>query len=139
MTTLEHGLVAHLRADSTCNHFFAAATNPVTYRIHPEFLPQSSRYPALRYARISTEPLLTLSGPVMTREARFQIDVHADSGDTCALAAGAVRDSLDGLRNDLGGASIGYCYVDGMSQQSDVDGDRIDYRITMDLVIFLAD
>jgi hypothetical protein len=139
MTTLEQGLVNRLRTDPSVQHYFAVATTPPAWRIYPEFLPQSVAYPALRYARISTEPLLTLNGPVMTREARYQIDVWDRRPDTAAAAAAAVRDSLQGLRNDLGGASIGYCWVEGYAQQSEPDAEGADYRVTMDLVIFLAD
>jgi len=136
---IEQGLVAYLRAHSTVGLIFRNATSPQSYRIYSEFLPEQPDYPALRYARVSTAPLLTLSGPIGYNQARLQIDVWDKTGAGCRAAADAVRSALDGLRDDMGGASIGHAYIDAFAAQSELEGDRTDYRMTMDLIVTLTE
>lgn len=136
---LEQGVLAYLRAHATVGPIFRNATSPLSYRIYAEFLPESPTYPALRYARVSTAPLLTLSGPIGYAQVRLQLDVWDKTVSGCRTAADAVRSALDGLRDSVGGASISHGYIDGFSAQSELEGDRADFRITMDLIVTLTE
>lgn len=137
--TLEEALAAHLRAHATTGPLFARGTSPQSWRIHNEAIPAGSAYPALEFDRLSTDPLITLSGATTWRTVRFEINVYAASSAATATVAHAVRLALDGVTGTLGGIRIDYAHVEQFAQESTFDGEREGWRWTMDLVINLTE
>lgn len=136
--SLEEGLVAHLRASAAGSHF-VNATSPLTWRIYPEWLPESPTYPALRYERISTDPFVTLGGETSYRTVRLQIDVWGLTRASARSAADAVLLALDGVTGSLGATRIHYGFVEQFAPQSEIEGDREDHRVTLDYVVSLTE
>lgn len=127
--SLESGLYSALAADATVSSL-------VGTRIYPEIMPQDVTYPAISYQRISTVRLNMLSGVDDFTQVRIQIDCWDDNYSDVKTLALAVRDALDDAKL-LGSQVIQHCYMESMQDLSQVDGDRIDRRVSMDFMVFL--
>lgn len=128
--SLEEGLVAHLKADS-------AVAALVGTRIYHEKLPQKPTYPALAYARTSTERQMTLSGPSSLTQVRIALDAWTHSSAEMKSLAAAVRSAVSGVTGNLGGVSIQHCTYESEADLSEFEGDRSDRRVSFELVIWL--
>lgn len=128
--TLEEGLVAHLKADATI-------VGLVGERIYHEKLPQKPIYPAIAYARTSTERTMTLAGPTSLTQVRLALDVWASTSAEMKSVAGAVRAAVSGVTGNLGGTSIQHCTYESEADLSEFEGDRADRRVSFELVIWL--
>ncbi|HKQ02637.1 MAG TPA: DUF3168 domain-containing protein [Actinomycetes bacterium] len=72
-------------------------------RIYPQVLPQDVKLPAITYKRISETEVRSQDGPSGLVRPRFQLDCWAKTYAEADAVAAAVRDRMDGLRNDDGG------------------------------------
>ena len=127
--SLETGLYTALTSDSTISGL-------VNSRIYPEIMPQGVKYPAISYQRVSTVRTQMLSGVDDFTEVRVIIDCWDDSYSGVKAVADAVKSALDGV-TVLGAQSIQHCIMDGMSDLSQIDGDREDRRVSMEFLIYL--
>ncbi len=125
--SLETGLVAYLVAQST-----AAGA-----RVHPEFLPQNVTYPAITYQRISTPGRMRLDAPESLRNVRVQVDCYAGSIGAARSLADEVEAALDGHTGDMGGQTIQLAFMLDRADRSTQDGDRRDWRVSMDFEVAL--
>lgn len=128
--TLEEGLVAHLRADGT----ITALVGTAPARIFRAILPQNVQYPAISFQPLSDERFNTLDGPNSMVKRRVQIDCWDDDVAGIEALSDVVRISLNGLQGDLGGFTIQHAWVDNRNSFDEVDGDRIDRRISYDFI-----
>jgi uncharacterized protein DUF3168 len=80
----------------------------VNSRVYPRRLPDGVVYPAIRYARVSTQrsPYRDLTGYSNYARPRFQIDCYTTSEDQCLTLANAVRQVLDGFVGVSAGLKI---------------------------------
>lgn len=122
--TLEEGLVAALRADAQVGALVANATSPVTYRIYREHLPQQPTYPAIVFARVTTIGNTILEGPSSLQEVLISLDVLALSDASRMAVASAVKAAINGVRGNLGGASVQLVHVTDEQDGLLVDGDQ---------------
>lgn len=128
--SLETGLVNHLKADP-------ALAALVGSRVYHETLPQNPTYPALAYARTSSQRSMTLSGPIALTQVRLAIDVWARSSSEMLAVSAALKGALDGVTGDLGGQNIQHAYYESEADLSEFDGDRADRRVSFEFVIWL--
>ena len=127
--SLETGLYTALTADSTLSGLVGS-------RIYPEIMPQGVTYPAVSYQRVSTGRTNLLSGVDDFTEVRVIIDCWDDSYSGVKAVADAVKSAIDGV-TVLGAQSIQHCFMESMSDLSQIDGDREDRRVSMDFLIYL--
>lgn len=130
--TAEIGLRAELAADATVAALVGA-------RIYPEFMPENVTYPAITYRRVSTVRFNKMSGPDDLTQVRIQVDCWDDSYADVQTLAAAVINALDGVKTTLGAQVVSHCYLDSRQDLSEMDGDRIDRRVSLDFVIFLSE
>lgn len=128
--SLEQGLHAALVADGTVNGLVAG-------RIYPEIMPQDVVYPAISYQRISTTRYQLLEGVDDFTQARLQVDCWCDSYAQVKTLALAVKSALDGVTGTLGAQAIQHCMLESMVDLSQVVGDKVHRRISMDFMIYL--
>jgi hypothetical protein len=136
--SLETGLFNKLATTTAVANLVRNATSPATYRIFPSIIPQGQAMPAIRYEKISVVRPQTLGGPAGFLQARFQIDVWADTDAAVTALADAVVAAIDGTRGDFGGATIQHGYLEDFGRLPEFDAEETGYRVTMDFVI-LAD
>lgn len=136
--SLETGLFNRLVAATTVANLVRNATSPATYRIFPSIIPQGQSNPSIRYEKVSAVRPQSLDGPAAWVQARFQIDVWADTDATVTVLADAVAAAIDGTRGDFGGATIQHAYLEDFGRRPEFDTEETGYRVTMDLII-LAD
>lgn len=127
--SLETGLYTALTSDSTISGL-------VNSRIYPEIMPQGVTYPAISYQRVSTVRSQMLSGVDDFTQVRVIIDCWDDSYSGVKAVADAVKSAIDGV-TVLGAQSIQHCFMDGMSDLSQIDGDREDRRVSLSFIIYL--
>jgi hypothetical protein len=127
--SLETGLYTAITSDGT-----VAAL--VSTRVYPEFMPQGVTYPAITYQRVSTVRTQLLSGIDNFTQVRVVVDCWDSSYSGAKALADAVKNALDGV-TVLGAQSIQHCYMDSMSDLSEIDGDREDRRVSLQFIIFL--
>jgi hypothetical protein len=128
--SLERGLVAHLKAAP-------AVAALVGERIYHERLPQKPTYPAITYARTSTDRYMTLQGPANISQVRIGLDCWASTAAELDALSTAVRAAVAGVTGTLGPTSIQHCTYETEADLSEFDGDRADRRVSFELVIWL--
>lgn len=128
--SLEEGLRSALVADGTVNGLIAG-------RIYPEIMPQDVVYPAISYQRISTVRYQMLEGVDDFTQARLQVDCWSDTYSGVKSLATAVKSALDGATGTLGSQAIQHCILESMIDLSQVVGDRVHRRISMDFLVYL--
>jgi hypothetical protein len=127
--SLETGLYAALAADGT-------VAGLVGTRIYPGIMPQGVTYPAISYQRISTVRTNMLSGVDDFTQVRIQIDCWDDGYSDVKTLANAVVSAIDGA-TALDTQAIQHCHLESMMDLPQVDGDRVEHRVSMDFIIYL--
>ena len=125
---IEEGLRAHLIADAGVSAYTAN-------RIYHEILPQNVTLPAIAYSHVSDSRLGLLSSPDSLITQRFSVDCYARSSDDVKGLARAVRLSLNGLTDDLGGESVDNVFLESSQDLSDFEGDKATRRVLLDFKI----
>lgn len=133
--SVDQALFDLLAGDATIESLVAWGS-PRRFGIYPEIVPQAvPDLPAVRYARISSTPSMTLDGPTGTMPIRYQVDCYASTPGACRQLADAVVARVHGYRGTVGAVTIQHAYVDDLGQFSEFEGDRADFRITLDVVV----
>ena len=127
--SLETGLYTVLTGD-------AGVSALVGTRIYPEIMPQGVTYPAISYQRVSTVRTAMLSGVDDFTQVRIVVDCWDDSYSGVKALAAAVKSALDDARV-LGSQAIQHCMMDGMTDLSQIEGDREDRHVAIDFIIYL--
>lgn len=130
--TLEEGLVAELKADATVSGIIGS-------RVFPEVVPQGQDGAAIVYRRVSTDRESILSGYRDVIVAVLRLDCWAESFSGCWTLANAVRSLLNQLTGDLGGFTVQRIHLQAESNLSVFQGDRRDYRVSQDYVIWYVE
>ena len=106
----------------------------VSTRVYPLKLPQGWTLPAITYQLVSNERAHTLAGPSGRIRPRFQIDCWDDDYEDVKTLATAVRQCLDGFKDDSNTESdIGGITLVG---ERDIWEEQIKlFRISMDFII----
>ena len=130
--SIEEGLVTHLRAD-------AAVAAIVATRIHPHIIPQGGTLPAIVYQRISSVRDVDMSGPAPMVRVRMQVDCWHTSLSGALTLADTVRAALNGVGiaspRLLGAESVQLVVLESDSTESEIEGDRMEYRVRQDWII----
>ncbi len=130
--TIEQGLVAELRADG-------AVSAIVGQRIFPEVVPQGQDGAAIVYRRVGTTRHQTLDGQRNVIEVIMRIDCWEDSFGACWTLANAVRSALNQLTGAIGGFTIQRSHLEAESNLSVFEGDKREYRVSQDYVIWYVE
>lgn len=72
----------------------AGVTAQVSTRLYPDSLPEECAYPAIVFARASTDPLIGLSGQVFGADVALSVGCWAKTRTAADLAAVAVEAAL---------------------------------------------
>ena len=75
-------------------------------RIYPELAEQETPTPFVVYEVISVDPDDTNDGPARLDEVSIDITAVADSYDTCADLASAIRSAIDRVRGTYNGVNV---------------------------------
>lgn len=102
---IAQALVARLKTDNTVSSL-------VSGRIAPIMAERNEPLPFIRYYRVSGQPLATSGGVLKTYEARYQIDIYAESYGECVKISDAVQGVLHTWRGDQGDVTVSSCYVE---------------------------
>lgn len=129
---LEQGLVTYLLTRS-------AVTDLVGSRISPNRVAQGvDQFPRLVYRRISGRHEHTLAGASRECNARLQLTCQAQNYGEAKALAEALRNSLDGFRGSMGGATVTGCHLDndpdGFKPPSDGSDDGV-HEVMCDYLI----
>lgn len=86
----------------------AGVTALVSTRIYPDLVPEEKAAPYIGYERVSTEPLGTLEGTVLSERIGIMIACWADTRITAEQLADAVRTAMlgSGWRAESRGAEV---------------------------------
>jgi hypothetical protein len=130
--SIEQGLVAHLLADS-------AVAAIVGTGVYPGAIPQGKDSPAIVYNRISTDRDIDMDGPSDFVRVLMQVDCWHTSYSQVKALADAVRAAINGAGiaspKLLGAESVQLVMLESDSDQHEFDGDKRDYRVSMDWTI----
>lgn len=125
MPSLEAAIVARLAATN-------AVVAIVDGRVYANVLPQGVAYPAVRYQRISTPRLKSLSGPTGRARPRFQIDCYGERHSEVLALSEAIRGALDGFVGLVpigSGATPPTVQIDASSAEDEEGGYEDDVRV----------
>lgn len=103
-------------------------------RIEPSVLPEDTRYPAVRYERISTDRQYTQDGPTGKPNALFQIDSFAKDVDAAFDLSESIRKAMDGFKGPMGAEKVDGTFSD--DQDAHYNEDSETYRVRQDWRIY---
>lgn len=98
-------------------------------RIYPR-TPQNATRPFIRYTRIGTRRVLSLTGPVGTAEASLQVDCMDDTYAGAKALADAVRALLHGYRGAWGTLNARLVSLNSENDFSEQDGDKVTHWVS---------
>jgi nitroreductase len=129
MATLEEAIIKRMNA-------YAGLVSLVSTRVYPGAVPEDIERPAISYQKVSSQPLLTHSGPTGWARSSMQFTIAADDYSGKKAVAEQVRKCWDGYAGTIAlstadSLAIGLARID---DRSDVDeaqvtaalGERID-------------
>lgn len=123
---------------SLAEHLKDAATS-AGVRIRPEFLNENELYPAVVYTTVSQTQEFSHDGPENLAEKRVQIDCFASTYLKVVTLADEIISILQGFTGALGTSSpatvVRLSQLDGLNDQSEIDGDRHNRRRSLSFVI----
>lgn len=133
---IEPFLVSYLLADSGIAARIGASGSPVTGRIYPEILPQTTGgavTPGITFTRLSSQHPELLDGNTDLAFAQFQMSCWATTAKAAAELAALVRKRLQGVL-DLEFQKAGV-----IDERSDYEPDTMLYRQDIDFQIAYAE
>jgi hypothetical protein len=98
-------------------------------RIYPIF-PQGVTFPAITYARISTDRQQAIDGNVGVTEAMISLECVAESYSEVKTLADEVRTILHGYSGAWSTLVCRNCVLETESDSSEQDGDRVTHWVT---------
>lgn len=107
--------------------------------IFPLLAPQTAALPFVVYDRVSCHPVNTLSGTTATKEARYLMDMNADTYSETIQLKNAVESALSAYRNTSGQPRIDMIHLDNTQDEvvePDIGQLIGSYRITQDYIIW---
>ena len=108
-------------------------------RIFPGPLPQEEDIPAVTYQKINALPWASQSGSSGTGQARYQIDIWAQTHEEIVVIEGALQAGFHGYKGIMGDRTIQACFVINSLDTPDLVADRrrriMDIRITDSLAL----
>lgn len=92
-------------------------------RVHP-YLLQNPTYPVIRYMRVSTERMQSLTENVGVAEASIQVDSIAETYDAAKTLADQVRTRLHGYTGTWSTLICRFCHLETEADLEYRDGDK---------------